>query len=175
MALEGVGFLIWRHPGHRLEMTANLFQLVGILLGAPVALVRLRPAAGTSARKFGVARIRAANAVRRLANRWRMLLAFGFAVVSLSFLLFLLAVTLHAWFAIKPLAWLFLTGATVGAWAWWAALAPRRLRTPLPPSVSVVTPLAAADNPRAEAALALTAVACFVLATVLQLAAIYQS
>jgi hypothetical protein len=81
---------------------------------------------------------------------------------------------LRAGYAVKPLAWLFIVGVSIAAWGWWAALAPRRLRVTLPPSVSVTTPLAVAENPRAEAALTLTAVACFVIASLLQFAAVYQ-
>jgi hypothetical protein len=62
----------------------------------------------------------------------------------------------------KPLAWLFLIGIAVAVWGWSAALAPRRLRAPLPPSIEVLTPPAAIENPRVEAALALAAAFCFV-------------
>jgi hypothetical protein len=67
---------------------------------------------------------------------------------------------------VKPLAWLFLVGIAVAGWGWSAALAPRRLRAPLPPSIEALTPLAATENPRGEAALAFAAVFCFVIASV---------
>jgi hypothetical protein len=175
IAVEIIGILIWRHSGRRLETTAIGIQLVGVLLGAPVALARLLPERSPTLRATGRARIGAANAVRRLAARWRIVIAVGCALVSLSFLLDLAAASERAGFAIKPLSWLFVAGVSVTAWGWCAALAPRRLRMTLPPSVPVMTPLAAAQNPRAEAGLALGAVVCFVIATVLQFAAINQS
>jgi hypothetical protein len=156
-------------------MSAIGIQLVGVLLGAPVALARLRPPTSAPTRSPGSARITAANILRRLANRWRVVVLAGFLVVTASFLLLLLAAALRAADAVKPLVWLFLVGVVVAGWGWSVALAPRRLRVPLPPSVEVMTPLAAAENARAEAALALAAVVCFVLAIALQLAAIYQS
>jgi len=174
IAVEVVGILIWRHSGRRLELTAVGVQLIGVLLGAPVALARLRPPAREATASAGMKRIHAANIVRRLANRWRLIVVSGFALVSLSFLLFLAAASLRATFAVKPLAWMFLVGVAIAGWGWSAALAPRRLLATLPPSVEVVTPLAAASNPHAEAALALAAVGCFLIATVLQFAAIYQ-
>jgi hypothetical protein len=175
IAVEVVGILIWRHSGRRLELTAVGVQLIGVLLGAPVALARLRPPPPPEpTASAGMRRIHAANALRRLANRWRLIVVSGFALVSLSFLLFLAAASLQATYAVKPLAWMFLVGIAIAGWGWSAALAPRRLRATLPPSVEVVTPLAAAENPHAEAALALAAVCCFVIATVLQFAAIYQ-
>jgi hypothetical protein len=176
IAVEVFGLLIWRHSGRRLEMSAVVVQLVGVLLGAPVALVRLRPPANTPDLPAGRARITAANALRRLANRWRLVVLAGFLLCTLSFVLFLVAAAIGgAAYAMKPLAWLFLIGVAVAGWGWSAALAPRRLRASLPPTVGVLTPLAAAENPRAEALLALAAVFCFVIASVLQFAAAYLS
>jgi hypothetical protein len=93
--------------------------------------------------------------------------------VTVALGVFALAVLTQTLLLIKIDVWLFVAALLVVGWGWWAALAPRRLRAPLPPSVDVLTPLRAADDPRLEALLALAGIACVVTASMLQFAALY--
>lgn len=172
VAVEIAAVLIWRHGQQRLALAAVAVQLVGVLLGAPVALARLRHEPQAAVARAGASRIAVANVLRRLSARWRLLLALGVGVITLCCVA-IVSVAPRLPLLVKPLVWLSLAGVALLGWGWAGALGPRRWRTPLPTSVEILTPLAAAGNPRAEAALTVGAVFCFVLASVLQFGALY--
>lgn len=125
--------------------------------------------------KVGSRRLWIANRLRLLAGRWRILVLGGVLLVSLSIGLFALGVEMRTFILIKPVAWLVLVGFLLALWGWGAAVAPRRLRVPLPASTSVMSPVQAAEDPRTEAVLSLVAVGCFVLSSILEFAALYAN